>query len=91
MHTDTPQNKKPTGSANYPAGHTDSQILKTKPDPDKSFSALAAHYALAGHTFTRCISPDGSVRYYVGRWGMARVLPDLQTAAAFLARIGGST
>lgn len=24
MHTDTPNSKKPTGSANYPAGHTDS-------------------------------------------------------------------
>jgi len=23
MHTDTPQNKKPTGGANTPAGHTD--------------------------------------------------------------------
>lgn len=24
MHTDTTQREKPTGSANYPAGHTDS-------------------------------------------------------------------
>ena len=27
MHTDTTPNEKPTGSANYPAGHTDSASI----------------------------------------------------------------
>lgn len=27
MHTDTTSNEKPTGSANYPAGHTDSASI----------------------------------------------------------------
>ena len=27
MHTDTTQIEKPTGSANYPAGHTDSASI----------------------------------------------------------------
>ena len=90
MHTDTQQNQKPTGSANYPAGHTDSQILPSDADTGKAFVALAARYAVAGHTLTRSVTPDGAVMYYAICWGMARALPDLQTAAAFLARIGGA-
>ena len=90
MHTDTQQNKKPTGSANYPAGHTDNQSLSSDADTGKSFAALADRYAEVGHTLTRSIAPDGAVTYYVGRWGLARALPDLQAAAAFLARIGGA-
>lgn len=27
MHTDTTPKEKPTGSANYPAGHTDAQSI----------------------------------------------------------------
>jgi hypothetical protein len=90
MHTDTQQNKKPTGSANYPAGHTDSQILPSDIDTGKAFAKLAARFALTGHTLTRCTSPDGAVMYYAGRWGMSRALPDLQAAAQLLTQIGGA-
>lgn len=90
MHTDTQQNKKPTGSANYPAGHTDSQSLPSDADTGKAFDTLAARYALAGNTLTQCVTPDGAVMYYAIRWGMARALPDLQAAASFLTRIGGA-
>lgn len=90
MHTDTQQNKKPTGSANYPAGHTDRQILPSDADTGKAFATLAARYAMAGHTLTRSITPDGAVMYYAGRWGLNRALPDLQAAASFLTQIGGA-
>jgi len=89
MHTDT-ESKKPTGSANYPAGHTDLVILPTDADAGKAFATLAARFALAGHTLTRCTSPDGAVMYYAGRWGMSRALPDLQAAAQLLTHIGGA-
>jgi hypothetical protein len=89
MHTDIQQNKKPTGSANYPAGNTDAPILQSDADTGKAFATLAARYALAGHTLTRCSSPDGAVMYYAGRWGMSRALPDLQSAAQLLIQIGG--
>ena len=89
MHTDTPQSKKPTGSANNPAGHTDSQIVPNPADTGKVFASLAARFALAGHTLTRSNPADGAAMYYAGRWGLSRALPDLQAAAHFLAQIGG--
>lgn len=89
MNTDT-LNKKPAGSANYPAGYTDGLILTTVSNADKVFSTLAARFALAGHSLTRCTSPDGAAVYYAGRWGMSRALPDLNAAAQFLAQIGGA-
>ena len=55
----------------------------------KAFATLAARFALAGHTLTRSNPADGAVMYYAGRWGLSRVLPDLQAAAQFLAQIGG--
>ncbi len=42
MHTDTPQSKRPTGSANYPAGHTDHRIVADNPNTDKVFATLRA-------------------------------------------------
>lgn len=89
MHTDI-HNKKPVGSANIPAGHTGSASLKAEAYTGKVFASLAARYALAGHTLTRSTSPDGSVSYYAGRWGLTRVLPDLQAAAHLLVQMGGA-
>jgi hypothetical protein len=89
-HTDTPQNKKPTESANYSAGDTDNQSLPSDAGTGKAFAMLAARFAMAGHTLTRSIAPDGAVMYYAGRWGMSRALPDLQAAAQLLAQIGGA-
>lgn len=90
MHTDTPQSKKPTGSANNPAGHTDSQIVPNPADAGKDFATLAARFARAGHTLTRSNPADGAAMFYAGRWGLTRALPDLQAAAQFLAQIGGA-
>ena len=89
MHTDTTPKEKPTGSANYPAGHTDRQIVAAADDTGKHFAVLAARFALAGHTLTRSNPADGAALYYAGRWGLSRALPDLQAAAHFLAQIGG--
>ena len=88
MHTDTTPKEKPTGSANNPAGHTDSQIVLNPADGGKAFASLAARFALAGHTLTRSNPADGAAMYYAGRWGLSRALPDLQAAAHFLAQIG---
>ena len=89
MHTDTPQSKKPTGSANNPAGHTDSQIVPNSVEAGKAFATLAARFALAGHTLTRGNPADGAGLYCAGRWGLSRALPDLQAAAHFLEKLGG--
>ena len=56
----------------------------------KAFATLAARFALAGNSLTRSNPADGAVMYYAGRWGLSRVLPDLQAAAQFLAQIGGT-
>ncbi len=91
MHTDTTQKERPTGSANNLAGQTDSQTVSNPADAGKAFASLAARFALAGHTLTRSNPADGAAMYYAGRWGLSRALPDLQTAAQFLAQIGGGT
>lgn len=42
MHTDTTPKEKPTGSANYPAGHTDSASI---PGPIPRIKAAAIRWA----------------------------------------------
>ena len=86
-HTDE---KKPTGSSNFTAGGTDMPMVSDTPGIDKAFTALAARFALAGHTLTRISAADGAGVYYAARWGMNRALPDLQAAAQFLVQIGGA-
>jgi hypothetical protein len=90
MLTDPIPKEKPTGSANNPAGHTDSQIVPNPAGAGNDFASLAARFALAGHTLTRGNPADGAAMYYAGRWGLSRALPDLQAAAHFLAQIGGT-
>jgi hypothetical protein len=88
MHTDTTPKEKPTGSANNPAGHTDSEIVSSTAGAGNTFDSLAARFALAGHALT-CSNPAvGAGLYCVGRWGFFRALPDLQAAAQFLVQIG---
>lgn len=82
--------KKPTGSFDFTAGGTDTVMVSDGASTDKAFTALAARFALAGHTFTRCNPADGAGMYYAARWGMSRALPDLQAAAQFLVQIGGA-
>lgn len=80
--------KKPAGSSNFTAGGTDRPMVSGT--TDKAFTALAARFALAGHTFTRSNAADGASIYYAARWGMSRTLPDLQAAVQFLVQIGGA-
>ena len=92
MHTDTTPKEKPTGSANNPAGHTDSSILPTAEkigNPEKTFATLRAQFALRGHRLERAFHGDSrEPTYYAERWGMVRWLPTLHDAAMFLAQIG---
>lgn len=81
--------KKPTGSSNFTAGGTDTPIVSDTPGTDKAFTALAARFALAGHSLTRSSAVDWAGIYYSARCGMRRALPDLQAAAQSLAQIGG--
>jgi hypothetical protein len=47
MHTDATHNKKPTGSAKYPAGHTDSPSISGAVSLIKSrMMAVAAWWAV---------------------------------------------
>lgn len=87
MHTDKPQEKKPTGDGNPTAGHTDTGTVAATADADKEFATLAARYALAGHSLVR--GGDRSASYYAMRWGHIKPLANLDEARRFLAQIGG--
>ncbi|MDR3453571.1 MAG: hypothetical protein P4L96_12365 [Rhodoferax sp.] len=92
MHTDTLENKKPTGSANNPAGHTDSVIIASAEktgNTDKVFCSLRAAFALRGHSLHRTDPNDGVVTYWAERWGLVRYLPTIDTVRQFLEQIGG--
>jgi hypothetical protein len=86
MHTDTLK-KKPTGSANYPAGHTDTRTVT--PDAEKILHTLRAAFALKGHALHRTHPAVGPVEYWAERWGLVRYLPTIDTARRFLESIGG--
>ena len=90
MHTDTTPKEMPTGSANYPAGHTDSQMVPNPAGAGNDFAALAARLELASHTLSRSNVEDGASIFYPGRRSLSRSLPDLQPAANLLALIGGA-
>ena len=89
MHTDTTPKEKPTGCANNPAGHTDSQILPYPAGAGNDFANLTVRFALVGYTFRRSNPADSAGLYYAALWIKGRTLPDLQTAAQFMAQIGG--
>ncbi len=50
MNTDTSPKEGPAGSANYPAGHTDTVIVPNEDRVDKTFSFPRVQFALHGHT-----------------------------------------
>lgn len=93
MHTDTTPKEKPTGSANNPAGHTDTPILPAAQkisNPESHFSTLRDAFARRGHRLERTFHGDNKdPTYYAERWGLVRWLPTLHDAAMFLAQIGG--
>ena len=91
MHTDTTPKEMPTGSANYPARHTDIQIVPDPADPgNKVIITLRARFAVRGHTVHRTNSIFGAVTNYAERWGQVRDRPTSDDAHRFLAQIGGA-
>ena len=57
---------------------------------DMQSKALAARFALAGHVLVESNPAHCPVSYYATRWGMAKMLPDLDAVEAFLIQIGGT-
>jgi hypothetical protein len=57
---------------------------------EKEFLTLRAQLALAGHELTRTRAEDGSVRFFVGRWGKARELADIDAVRAFAEQVGAA-
>jgi hypothetical protein len=57
--------------------------------PGKAFEALVTGFAQAGHTLRRSEAKDGTVIFWVSRWGMERFLPNIDAARRFLDQIGG--
>ncbi|HRN77301.1 hypothetical protein [Ottowia sp.] len=65
--------EKPAGAGEHAAGlgsnADDSRIIPSTGDNGKSFSALAAKFALAGHALIR-VDPTGGLAPYIAmRWG----------------------
>ena len=91
MAINTTPKEMPTGSVNYPAGHTDTSIvLETSGPCDKVFATLRAQFALRGHALHRTSSVDGAAAYFAERWGQVRYLPTVEDAQRFLVQIGGA-
>lgn len=57
---------------------------------DKAFLTLRALLALKGYRLHRTTAGDGTVCFYVTRWGMARELRDMPAVARFLNQVGGA-
>lgn len=68
-----------SSSASLPLAHT----------TGKRFSTLTARLAIAGFTATQINAANGTLIYCVARWGMEKMLPDLDAVQALLTRIGG--
>lgn len=54
----------------------------------KSWSTLVARSALRGFQLWRTDPDDGVQRYMIARWGMVKVLADLQEVERFLEQAG---
>ena len=57
--------------------------------PGKAFEALVTGFEQAGHTLRRSQAKDGTVTFWVSRWGMERFLPTIDAARRFLDQVGG--
>jgi hypothetical protein len=53
-----------------------------------AFATLCEQLATKGYCLTRAYADDGSVRYFVGRWGLCRELANLAEVRAFAERVG---
>jgi hypothetical protein len=84
MHTDITPNEMPTGSVNYPAGHTDRSIVPDKANHIKAVANQIARLALAGHAVHKGQSGD----YTVCKYGMTRYCEDFAELQAFARQLG---
>jgi hypothetical protein len=85
MHTDSPNKKTPTGSANYPARHTDDEILSALGVQAQEFGILQEAFALHGLPPARQPAEDGVDRFYVARsvaFNAGNLLPVVQAVRA---------
>ena len=57
--------------------------------PGKAFEALITGFEQVGHTLRRSEAKDGTVTFWVSRWGMERFLPTIDAARRFLDQVGG--
>lgn len=58
---------------------------------EKTFSTIAAKFALKGHALNRTVrADDGRVTYTVSRWGQSRAFTVWHDVLGFLAQIGGA-
>lgn len=58
---------------------------------EKTFSTIAAKFALKGHALHRTTrADDGRVTFICTRWGQSRVFAHWNDVCAFLAQIGGT-
>lgn len=90
MTINTPAKEMPTGDGHPTAGNTINDLdFPTAKRPDKAFCRLRAELALRGHSLHRSHPSDGSVHYWVERWGPVRRLDTLDDVRDFLARIEG--
>ena len=71
-------------------GTATSQTSTDSTSTSKQSATLAARYAMAGHVLVQSNPAHGPMRFYATRWGMAKVLVDLDAAEAFLIQIGGA-
>lgn len=58
-------------------------------DIEKTFAALQAHAAMAGHELRRHLVEDGGCRYVMARWGMHRDLAGLDDVRAWVEQATG--
>jgi len=84
MYTDTTPKEMPTGSSNYPAGHTDTVIVPDKANHIKAVATQIARLALAGHVVHKGKRGD----YTVCKYGLTRYCKDFVELQAFARQLG---
>ena len=76
-------------SANGPETYDKQQRDFASDEGDgKAFATLRAQLELVGYCLTRAYADDGSVRYFVGRWGLCRELASVGAVLAFARQVG---
>lgn len=88
MAINTTSKEMPTGGCNPTAGAINEFNFLTVERSGKAFETLQAAFALPGVTPHRSDASDGSVIYWIERFGLVRHLPTMHDAALFLVQGG---